>query len=92
MPTACAHPHSAVEHALKTDWNLLQRVDVAGRWSSLSSNSLPGAHGGIDGTTDVLVWDGLLTVLLVVAYVTCRGWRKVDRAPPAAVAELAAQS
>ena len=50
------------------------------------------AHGGIDGTTNVLVWDGLLTVLLVVAYLTCRGWRKVDRTPPAAVAELAAQS
>jgi hypothetical protein len=36
-------------------------------------------HGHIDGTTDVLVWDGLLTVLLIAAYVSCRGWQKVDR-------------
>ncbi len=36
-------------------------------------------HGGIDGTTDVLVWDGLLTILLIAAYVCCRGWQRTDR-------------
>ena len=36
-------------------------------------------HGGIAGTSNVLVWDGSLTVLLISAYVTCRGWQ---RRPP----------
>lgn len=49
-------------------------------------------HGGIDGTNDVLVWDGLLTILLIAGYVCCRGWQKVARTAPAAVADLPAQS
>jgi hypothetical protein len=36
-------------------------------------------HGGIAETSDVLVWDGSLTVLLVSAYVTCRGWQRQPR-------------
>jgi hypothetical protein len=33
-------------------------------------------HGHIDGTSQVLLWDGSLTVLLIVAYIACQPWRK----------------
>ena len=33
------------------------------------------AAGDVPGTGQILVWDGGLSVLLVVAYVLCRGWR-----------------
>jgi hypothetical protein len=36
-------------------------------------------HGGIAETSDVLIWDGSLTVLLISAYVTCRGWQRQPR-------------
>ena len=35
------------------------------------------AHGHVAGTSQVLLWDGSLTVLLVVAYIACQPWRKV---------------
>ena len=38
------------------------------------------AHGGIPGTSQVLLWDGSLTVLLIVAYIACQPWRKVPYA------------
>ena len=33
-------------------------------------------HGGIAETSDILIWDGSQTVLLIAAYVTCRGWQR----------------
>jgi hypothetical protein len=32
------------------------------------------AQGGASGAGTVVVWDGALTVALVVAYICCRGW------------------
>ena len=32
------------------------------------------AYGGISGTASIVVWDGGLSVLLIAAYVCCRGW------------------
>lgn len=43
---------------------------------------------GAAGTGEVIVWDGALSVLLLVAYLSCRGWRSwrrplgADAAPP----------
>ncbi|PZG10604.1 hypothetical protein C1I95_27900 [Micromonospora craterilacus] len=35
--------------------------------------------GDVPGTGQILVWDGGLSVLLVVAYLLCRGWRSGAR-------------
>jgi hypothetical protein len=32
------------------------------------------AHGGISGTGSIIAWDGGLSLVLIVAYVCCRGW------------------
>ena len=43
------------------------------------------AHGGIAGTGSIIVWDGGLFLVLVAAYVCCRGWTAwsvPDRAAP----------
>jgi hypothetical protein len=32
------------------------------------------AHGGISGTGSIIAWDGGLSVVLIAAYVCCRGW------------------
>jgi hypothetical protein len=34
------------------------------------------AHGGIDGTGAVLVGDGIVSALLITAYVLARGWSR----------------
>jgi len=41
------------------------------------------AHGHITGTSQVLLWDGSLTVLLIVAYIACQPWRKAQYIPVA---------
>ena len=40
-------------------------------------------RGGIAATSTIIIWDGGLSVLLIAAYLTCRGW---SRAPEAAAA------
>jgi len=37
------------------------------------------AYSGVDGTTGVILGDGIVSVLLVTAYVTCRGWARAAR-------------
>lgn len=32
------------------------------------------AHGGITGTGSIIAWDGGLSLVLIAAYVCCRGW------------------
>lgn len=32
------------------------------------------AHGGISGTGSIIAWDGGLSLVLIAAYVSCRGW------------------
>jgi hypothetical protein len=34
------------------------------------------AHGHIPGTSQVLLWDGSLTIVLLAAYMTCQPWRR----------------
>jgi hypothetical protein len=38
------------------------------------------AHGHVTGTSQVLLWDGSLTALLIVAYIACQPWRRVSYA------------
>jgi hypothetical protein len=33
------------------------------------------AHGGISGTASIIAWDGGLSLVLIAAYLCCRGWR-----------------
>jgi hypothetical protein len=37
------------------------------------------AHGGITGTGAIIGWDGGLTLVLITAYICCRGWRAAPR-------------
>ncbi len=32
-------------------------------------------HGGIDGASTIIVWDGGLTIVLIAAYILCQGWK-----------------
>jgi peptidoglycan/LPS O-acetylase OafA/YrhL len=41
------------------------------------------AHGGVAGTSAIIIWDGGLSVVLIVAYVLCRGWSRAPRATDA---------
>jgi len=38
------------------------------------------ARGGIAATGTIIIWDGGLSVLLIAAYLTCRGWSRVPEA------------
>lgn len=40
-------------------------------------------HGGIAGTGAILTWDGGLSVVLIVAYLVCRGWSSTPAATTA---------
>jgi hypothetical protein len=37
------------------------------------------AHGGITGAGAIIGWDGGLTLVLITAYICCRGWRAAPR-------------
>jgi hypothetical protein len=41
-------------------------------------------RGGIPGSETIIVWDGGLSVVLIVAYILCRGWSGSPRATGAA--------
>lgn len=38
-------------------------------------------HGGINGAGAVIGWDGVLTAVLITAYICCRGWTAIPRLP-----------
>lgn len=40
---------------------------------------------GASGAGQVIAWDGGLSVLLLMAYLSCRGWRSWSQAPAAGV-------
>jgi hypothetical protein len=66
-------------HRYRGVWELVIANKVA-----LAATALAfAARGGIAGTGSIIIWDGGLSVLLIAAYVTCRGW---SRAPEAGAA------
>jgi hypothetical protein len=66
-------------HNYRGVWELVIANKVA-----LTATALAfAARGGIAATGTIIIWDGGLSVLLIAAYLTCRGW---SRAPEAAVA------
>ena len=66
-------------HNYRGVWELVIANKVA-----LAATALAfAARGGIAATSSIIVWDGGLSVLLIAAYLTCRGW---SRAPAAGAA------
>jgi hypothetical protein len=66
-------------HNYRGVWELVIANKVA-----LAATALAfAARGGIAATGTIIIWDGGLSVLLIAAYLTCRGW---SRAPQAGAA------
>ena len=60
-------------HRYRGVWELVIANKVA-----LTATALGYAvHGGIAGSAAIIIWDGGLSVVLIVAYILCRGWAGV---------------
>ena len=60
-------------HRYRGVWELVIANKIA-----LTATALGYAvHGGIAGSGTIIVWDGGLSVVLIVAYILCRGWSGV---------------
>lgn len=63
-------------HRYRGVWELVIANKVA-----LTATALAfAARGGIAGTGTIIIWDGGLSVLLIAAYLTCRGWSRAAEA------------
>ena len=71
----------------------LRPLQYRGAWELVLFNKLAltvtalayTAYGGISGTAGIVVWDGGLSLLLIAAYICCRGWTagpRLIRVPP----------
>lgn len=58
-------------HAYRAVWELA----IFNKLALTASAAFYLAQGGIADAGTILVWDGILAVVLVAAYVCCRGWR-----------------
>ena len=39
------------------------------------------AHGAVSGTGAIIAWDGGLSLVLIAAYLCCRGWASWAKKP-----------